>query len=262
MTFREKLKGAAQQNNSLLCVGLDPHPDNLPQSVRGKDNPVLYFNRCLIDATADLVCVYKPNFAFYGALGPRAWETLKGTLEHVPQHVPILLDAKVGDIGSTADRYAAMFFDELGADALTVTPYMGEDAVAPFIAYQEKGVFLVCLTSNPGADDFEKQMVGDAPLYTQVARKAVQWNAAGNCGLVVGATQPEHIQDLRSLAPDMPFLIPGIGAQGGDLATAVGCGQDAQGGGILVSSSRGIMHASDGDDFAAAARQAAQQGRP
>ena len=259
MTFLEKLKQVTEQNNSLLCVGLDPQLDKLPQSVRNKDNPVLYFNRCLIDATADLVCAYKPNFAFYGALGACGWATLKGTLEHVPQHIPVLVDAKVGDIGSTAERYATMFFEELGADALTVTPYMGEDAVAPFLAYKEKGVFLVCLTSNPGADDFEKGMMGDAPLYVQVVRKANQWNTAGNCGLVVGGTQQQHIRDLRDLAPDMPFLIPGIGAQGGDLATAVGCGQDAQGRSILVSSSRGIMYATNSGDFAAAARQAAQQ---
>jgi orotidine 5'-phosphate decarboxylase subfamily 2 len=254
--FKQKLAQASQRNNSLVCVGLDPSPDRLPAAVATAANPVLEFNRRLIDATADLVCCYKPNFAFYGALGASGWEALQGTLAHVPEHIPVILDAKVGDIGSTAERYAVMFFETLGADALTVTPYMGGDAVSPFLAYKDKGVFLVCLTSNAGADDFEKQLMGDRPLYERVVEKAKEWNVAGNCGLVAGATQPEHIADLRALAPDMPFLIPGIGAQGGDLQAAVKHGMDGERGGILINSSRGIMYASSGDDFAEAARGA------
>jgi orotidine-5'-phosphate decarboxylase len=256
MNFRDKLTRAVDANDSLVCVGLDPDPSKLPAAVQDKDNPVLYFNKAIIDATADLVCVYKPNWAFYGALGACAWPTIKGTLEHVPDNVPVLVDAKVGDIGSTAERYARMFFDEMGADALTVTPYMGTDAVEPFTAYRDKGVILVCLTSNPGADDFEKQQLADGPLYEYVARQAQVWNTAGNCGLVVGGTQPEHMARMRALVPEMPFLIPGIGAQGGDLEAAVAKGQNADGAGIMVNSSRGIIYASDGPDFAEAARQA------
>ena len=258
-SFRQKLEQACADNQSFVCVGLDPSPERLPAAVAGAANPVLEFNRRLVDATADLVCCYKPNWAFYGALGPAGWEALQGTLEHIPEHIPVLLDAKVGDIGSTAERYAVMFFETLGADALTVTPYMGGDAVSPFLAYEDKGVFLVCLTSNAGADDFEKRLMGDRPLYERVVEKAQEWDTAGNCGLVVGATQPEHIADLRRLAPDMPFLIPGIGAQGGDLQAAVSKGADAEGGGFLINSSRGIMYASSGEDFAEAARAATQE---
>ena len=259
MKFLEKLTQAICQNDSLLCVGLDPDPDKLPASARATDHPVLYFNRQIIDATADLVCAYKPNFAFYGALGACGWTTLKATLDHIPPSIPVILDAKVGDIGSTAERYAAMFLDELGADALTVNPYMGQDAVAPFLQRREKGVFLLCLTSNKGADDFEKQHLEDGPLYQRVARKAREWNAAGNCGLVVGATQPEAILGIRALVPDMPLLIPGVGAQGGDLEAAVARGQDASGAGLLINASRAVLYASDGVDFGAAARQVAME---
>ena len=256
MRFSNKLAQAVKTNDSLVCVGLDPDPAKLPAAVQDKDNPVLYFNKAIIDATADLVCIYKPNWAFYGALGASAWSTIKGTVDHVPEQIPVLVDAKVGDIGSTAERYAQMFFDKMGADALTVTPYMGTDAVEPFTAYTDKGVILICLTSNPGAEDFEKQALADGPLYEYVARQAQRWNHAGNCGLVVGATQPEHMAQMRALVPEMPFLIPGIGAQGGDLQTAVSKGQDAAGAGIMINSSRGIIYASNGPDFAQAARRA------
>ena len=263
-SFLQKLKAAAARNNSLLCFGLDPVPARLPEAVMGKDNPVLYFNKKLIDATADLVCAYKPNFAFYGALGEAGWPTLKATLEHIPSHIPVLVDAKVGDIGSTAERYAHMFFGELGADALTVNPYMGSDAVAPFLEYStgaleasERCVFLICLTSNPGAEDFETLPVDGCPLYRRVAEKAVEWSAIAPCGLVVGATRPQAIRGLRELAPELPFLIPGVGTQGGDLESAVQQGQLASGGGLLINASRGVMYASSGPDFESAARHAA-----
>ena len=259
MNFQEKLNKAVARNNSLLCVGLDPDPDKLPASARGRDNPVLYFNRQIIDATADLVCAYKPNFAFFGSLGNAGWATLKATLEHIPASIPVILDAKVGDIGSTAEHYARMFLDELDADALTVNPYMGRDAVEPFLKRREKGVFLLCLTSNKGADDFEKQNLKDGPLYQRVARKAREWSPAGNCGLVVGATQPEAIQGIRALVPDRPLLVPGVGAQGGDLETAVVNGQDACGGGILINASRAVLYAAADANFGAAARQVADQ---
>jgi len=259
VTFQDKLRAAAEHNRSLLCVGLDPDPALLPAPVRGQDNPTLHFLKHIIDATADLVCAYKPNFAFFGALGGRAWPTLKATLEHIPPSIPVLLDAKVGDIGNTAQQYARMFFEELGADALTVNPYMGLDAVAPFLAYPDKGTFLLCLTSNKGAEDFEQQQLPDGPLYLRVARKAVEWNTAGNCGLVVGATQPGAFAQLRQHAPDLPFLVPGVGAQGGDLEAVVRHGIDRRGGGLLINASRAVLYAAKGPDFAQAARTAAAQ---
>ena len=257
MSFKEKQHQATSRNNSLVCVGLDTDHTKLPDAVCERRDPVLYFNQKIIDATADLVCCYKPNFAFYGALGASGFATLQRTIEHVPDHVPVLIDAKVGDIGNTAEQYAQKFFCALDADALTVTPYMGHDAVAPFTAYRDRTTFLVCLTSNPGADDFEKQQMGDHPLYEHVIAKAHEWNAANNIGLVIGGTQPESFARVRELAPRLPLLIPGIGAQGGDVATAVKNGQDENGGGILVNSSRGIIFASQGDDYAEAARAAA-----
>ena len=259
MNFLEKLDKIVAQNDSLLCIGLDPDLDKLPASARNQANPILYFNRQIIDATADLVCAYKPNFAFFGSLGEAGWPTLKATLEHIPASIPVILDAKVGDIGSTAEHYARMFLDDLGADALTVNPYMGRDAVEPFLQRRDKGIFLLCLTSNKGADDFEKQNLKDGPLYQRVARKALEWSPAGNCGLVVGATQPEAIQGIRNLVPDRPLLIPGVGAQGGDLEAAVSSGQDACGGGVLINASRTVLYAADNADFAAAARQVADQ---
>ena len=260
-SFRSKLAGAVARNNSLLCVGLDPDVTRLPAAVASTDNPVLDFSRQIIDATADLVCAFKPNFAFFGSLGEPGWSTLKATLEHIPPAVPVILDAKVGDIGSTAERYAAMFLDELGADALTVNPYMGHDAVAPFLQRADKGVFLLCLTSNPGADDFEKQNLDGVPLYQHVARRAAEWDTAGNCGLVVGATQPEAIGGIRDLVPDMPFLVPGVGAQGGDLQAAVQRGRAREGDGVIINASRSVLYASGGPDFAAAARRAAMDMR-
>jgi orotidine-5'-phosphate decarboxylase len=259
LSFQSKLKQATQQNNSLLCVGLDTDLAKLPDAVRSKTDPVLYFNQQIIDATADLVCCYKPNFAFYGALGESGWKTLKATIEHVPDHIPVLVDAKVGDIGNTAAHYAEMFFEGLGADGLTVTPYMGEDCVKPFLAYAEHTTFLVCLTSNKGADDFEKKKTDGIPLYEHVITKAKEWTTAGNCGLVIGATQPESFAQVRSLAPDMPLLIPGVGTQGGSAEVPVRNGCDSNGAGILVNSSRGIIFASSGEDYAQAARAAARE---
>lgn len=259
MRFSEKLRTTADRNRSLLCVGLDPEPGKLPPCVQGKDNPILYFNQQIIDATSDLVCAYKPNYAFYGALGERGWATLTATLAHIPPSMPVILDAKVSDIGNTAEQYARMFFDVLGADALTVNPYMGVDAVAPYLARSEKGVFLLCLTSNPGAEDFETQRLADGPLYLRVAHRAREWSAARNCGLVVGATRPAAFAELRALVPDMWFLVPGVGAQGGDLEAVVRQGRDAAGAGLVINVSRTVLYASSGDDFAPAARRVAAQ---
>ena len=256
--FREKLSAASGANNSLLCVGLDPDPGKLPRDGRGRRLDVLEFNRAIIDATADLVCAYKPNFAFYGALGESGWSTLASTLEHVPNHIPAIVDAKVGDIGNTAERYARMMFDELGAGALTVNPYMGRDAVAPFLSYADRGVFVLCLTSNPGSEDLETLNVDGRPLYERVAEKAADWDEHGNVGLVVGATKSESLQNLRALAPELPFLIPGVGAQGGDVESAVLYGDTPDSGGIIINASRSVIYASDGSDFQDAARRAAE----
>ena len=257
-SFSEKLSAATASNDSLVCVGLDPVPPRLPESLRGEPDPVLAFNRLIIDCTCDLVCAYKPNFAFYCALGRAGWDALEATIEHVPDGIPVVLDAKAGDIGSTAERYAVMLFEELGADAATANPYMGRDAMEPFLAYRDKGTFLLCLTSNPGAADIMKQQLPDGrTVYEEVAARAARWNQFGNCGLVVGATQAGAMQSIRALAPELPILVPGVGAQGGDLETAVRSAARPDGTGLLVNASRSILYASAGDDFAEAARNAA-----
>ena len=257
-SFSAKLAAATASNDSLVCIGLDPLPSRLPESLRGDPDPVLAFNRRIIDSTCDLVCAYKPNFAFYGALGRAGWDALGATIEHVPDGIPVVVDAKAGDIGSTAERYAVMLFEELGADAATANPWMGRDAMEPFLAYRDKGTFLLCLTSNPGAADIMKQQLpGGRTVYEEVAARATEWNESGNCGLVVGATQAGAMQSIRALAPELPILVPGVGAQGGDLETAVRSAARPDGTGLLVNASRSILYASAGEDFASAARSAA-----
>ena len=257
-SFSEKLAAATSSNDSLVCVGLDPVPSRLPESLRGEPDPVFAFNRRIIDSTCDLVCAYKPNFAFYGALGRAGWDALEATIEHVPDGIPVVVDAKAGDIGSTAERYAVMLFEELGADAATANPWMGRDAMEPFLAYRDKGTFLLCLTSNPGAADIMgRQLPGGRMVYEEVAARATQWNESGNCGLVVGATRAGAMQSIRALAPELPILMPGVGAQGGDLETAVRSAARPDGTGLLVNASRSILYASAGEDFASAARSAA-----
>ena len=259
LNFQKKYLTATERNNSLLCIGLDTDERKLPASIQSKDDPVLYFNKSIIDATSDLVCSYKPNYAFYGALGKRGWSILRATIAHIPKHIPVIIDAKVGDIGNTSSLYAKMFFEGLEADALTVTPYMGEDCVLPFLEYKDCTTFIVCLTSNKGANDFEKSVSGGTPLFERVIKKALEWSVNKNCGLVIGATQPKYFSLVRSLAPDMPLLIPGVGAQGGNPKEVVEHGQDSKGGGILVNSSRGIIFASAKEDYACAARTAAKK---
>ena len=258
--FSEKLKTSIASNNSLVCVGLDPVKSRLPESIREKSDSIIAFNREIINKTSDLVCAYKPNFAFYGALGIPGWEALIATVEHVPSGIPVIVDAKVGDIGSTAEQYASMLFEEIGADATTVNPYMGKDSVEPFLAYSNKGTFLLCLTSNPGADDIEKrQLLEGHRVYEELASKAVQWDQSGNCGIVVGATQVEAMHSIRMLAPELPILIPGVGAQGGDVKATVTSATRRDGSGILVNASRSIIYASSGDDFGVAARTATEK---
>jgi len=252
-SFLNKLLAASRANRSLLCVGLDPDPEMMPPG------GVLDFNRAVIEATADLVCAYKPNMAFYEALGIPGLEVLQKTIGSIPSHIPIIGDAKRGDIGNTARMYARALFSGFGFDAATVNPYMGSDSIEPFLQYQDKGTFVLCRTSNPGSSDFQSLCCGDKaePLYLAVARKALQWNTRGNVGLVVGATQPEELRQCRSACPDLPILIPGVGTQGGDLQTAVQLGVNADGEKAIIVSSRQILYASRGADFARAARQAA-----
>ncbi len=257
MTFPEKLERAARTNRSLLCVGLDPNPARIP----GGDT--VNFLSAIIDATSDLVCAFKPNLAFYEQLGEAGYAALRAVLRAIPDHIPTIADAKRGDVGHTAEAYARAIFDELGFDAVTVNPYLGGDAVAPFLERDDRGAFIVCRTSNPGARDLQDlQVVGDGsprPLYQAVAELARTWNSKGNVGLVAGATYPDELRILRRLCPEMPLLLPGIGAQGGDLPRALDAGLDAQGGGVVVNASRQVLYASDGEDFAQAARREASK---
>ena len=255
--FFAKLREAIQRNHSFLCVGLDPDPARLPEG------DVAAFNRAIVEATADLVCVYKPNLAFYEALGPQGMEVLQRTLEAIPKGIPVIADAKRGDIGSTAEAYARALFDVYGFDAATVNPYLGGDALSPFLERADKGVFVLCRTSNPGGADLQDRLIaadGHArPLYEVVAELARdKWNVHGNVGLVVGATYPEELGRIRQLCPDMTFLLPGVGAQGADVAAAVRNALDEGGGGFIITSSRQILYASSGRDYAQAARRVAK----
>ena len=255
-SFVDKLRRATEANESLLCVGLDPDPRLMPI------DDVLEFNRAIVDATRDAVCCYKPNLAFYEAFGPPGLEALKRTVEHIGSDVPVIGDAKRGDIGNTARAYASAMFDYYGFDAVTTNPYMGGDTLAPFLDYADRGVFVVCRTSNPGSGDFQSLPVTrvngeQRPLYMEVAARCNEWNVSGGVGLVVGATYAEELRQVRGLCPDLPILIPGIGVQGGDLRASVVNGLDGRGGGILISASRQVIYASKGPDFAERARDAA-----
>ena len=254
MPFGEKLRAAAQRNGSLLCVGLDPQPQRLPVADSQQ------FLRTIIEATADLVCAFKPQLAFFEAEGLAGWRTLRAVLEAVPADIPIILDAKRGDVPHVAAAYAHACFDVLGADAVTVNPYLGGDSLRPFLDRPDHGAFVLCRTSNPGALDLQDLLVDGEPLYLRVADLARQWGAPhGNAGLVVGATYPRELAAVRARCPDLPILLPGIGAQGGDLEAALQAGLDAEGGGLVVSASRSVLYASAGADFAAAARAEAQR---
>ncbi len=257
MNFLDKLRAASRKNRSLLCVGLDPDPKKMPENLR-----VFEFNQAIIEATSDLVCAYKPNMAFYEALGIYGMDELVRTLRVIPPDIPIIVDAKRGDIGNTSAAYAHALFDVYGFDAATINPYLGFDAVEPFIRYADKGIFILCRTSNSGAGDFQSLVCvfqhQTRPLFEIVAEKASQWNTFGNIGLVVGATYPEELKLLRQQHPHMPFLIPGVGTQGGDVELTVKYGLSLDGDKAIINSSRQILYASRGRDFAQRARQAAQ----
>jgi orotidine-5'-phosphate decarboxylase len=256
MNFVEKLAEAAGKNRSLVCVGLDLDPALMPEKVG-----YFEFNREIIAATADLVCAYKPNLAFYEALGDSGLSALKKSLQVIPAHIPVIADAKRADIGNTSRAYARALFDIWGFDAATVNPYLGADAVQPFVQFKDKGIFVLCRTSNPGARDFQSLRCetpnGPKPLYEIVAGKAQEWNVQGNVGLVVGATYPDELKTLRESYPQMPFLIPGVGAQGGDIELTVKNGVGPRAAPAVINSSRQILYASKEGDFAAAARRAA-----
>ena len=256
--FTQQLGHVWEKNDSLVCVGLDPEIERFPAHMRAEASPIFQFNRAIIDATADLVCAYKPQFAHYAAY--EAEDQLERTIEYIHRAhpgVPVILDAKRGDIGNTAERYASEAFERYGADAVTVNPYLGGDSLEPFLRHAERGVLVLCRTSNPGAGDLQDLLVGGRPLYQEVAELAARrWNSRGNCLLVVGATYPRELAAVRALVGDMPLLVPGVGAQGGDVEQVVANGCTRSGSGLIISSSRAILYASAGEDFAAAARSA------
>lgn len=258
MHFMQSLQQAWTRNNSLVCVGLDPEPAKFPAHFKNRPDAVFEFCAAIIDATADLACAYKPQIAHFAAL--RAEETLERLIAHIhARHpgVPVILDAKRGDIGSTAQHYVTEAFERYGADAVTLNPYLGRDSVQPFLDRADKGVILLCHTSNPGAADLQDLDVGGKPLYQHVARLIAQeWNTHGNCALVTGATWPEQLAEVRALVGDVPLLVPGIGAQGGDVEAVVRNGRTSNGTGLMISSSRAILYAGSGEDFAQAARAA------
>src|SRR5208283_4332217 len=259
MMFAERLHQAQIASNGLLCVGLDPDLDKLPADLRADPRPLLAFNRRIIDATWDIAAAYKPQIAFYSALGLE--DELAASIRYVRERAPaalVILDAKRSDIGNTARAYAVEAFERYGADAVTVNPYMGEDSVLPFLARPDRGAILLCRTSNPGARDFQDLLVDGVPLYRLVAaRAAAQWNQHQNLMLVVGATYPGEMAELRRAHPALWFLVPGIGAQGGDLDSTLAAGLNSRGDGLLISSSRGIIYAGAGES--AAIRGAAEQ---
>ncbi len=262
MSFRQRLERAIARNRSLLCVGLDPDLERFPEGITRDPNGIVAFNRAIVEATADLVCAYKPNLAFYFAHGAAGLEALAATRRAIPADIPVILDAKVGDIASTSAAYARAIFETLGFDAVTVHPYLGGEALEPFFAYRDRGVFVLVRTSNPGAQELQDVPVGDAgePFYLWLAERVRAWNERfGNLGLVVGATYPVDLALVRQRCPDLPILAPGVGAQGGTLDEAVRAGLSHGNAPLLINVSRTVLYAGSGPDFARAAREAAQQ---
>jgi len=266
MGFTEKLRARWDASNSLVCVGLDPDPAKFPEAFIEDEDALFSFCRDIVDATAEFACAFKPQIAYFAAHngGEAQLQRLIAHINGAHPDVPVILDAKRGDIGSTAEQYAVEAFERFGADAVTLNPYMGRDSAAPFLAYNDRGCVFLCHTSNPGARDFQELTVPDGsgggePLYQRIARTiASEWNADGNCALVVGATFPEELKVIRGIVGDMPLLIPGIGAQGGDVEATVRNGKTADGTGLVINSSRGILYASQGAGYADAAADAAR----
>ena len=265
--FVKKLAGAWRANNSLLCVGIDPDLKRFPALLDGRADAITQFCRAIVDATADLVCAFKPQIAYFHA--ERAEGQLEDLIAYVHERHPrisVILDAKRGDIGSTAEQYAREAFERYQADAVTVSPFLGHDSITPYTSYKDRGVIVLCRTSNPGGSDMQFLDVdgphGPEKLYQRIARTvATEWNVNGNCALVVGATYPAELADVRRIAGDLPILVPGIGAQGGDIAATVAAGKSSLGTGLIISSGRAILYASGGADYAQAARRVARETR-
>lgn len=258
MSFFNQLEKTIDKNNSFLCIGLDVDLSKVPKEFLKKRDPVFQFNKEIISATCDFVCTYKPNIAFYESLGIYGLEALIRTIDFIHKKgIPVILDAKRGDVGHTSKAYAKAIFEVYKADATTINPYLGHDSIEPFISYRQKGIFILCLTSNIGFKDFQTYGEGD-PLYIQVAKNIMEWNYYKNMGLVVGATNPEEIKEIRRVADDLYFLIPGVGSQKGNLELSIKYGLNSEQRGIVINSSRSIIYASQGKDFAEAARQAAK----
>jgi orotidine-5'-phosphate decarboxylase len=265
VTFIDKLSTAWTANSSLLCVGLDPDIAKFPGQLQGRPDAIFTFCKAIIDATADIACAFKPQIAYFAAL--RAEDQLEAICTYLrdtyPQ-IPIVLDAKRGDIGATAEQYAREAFERYGADAVTVNPYMGADSVAPYLEWKDRGVIILCRTSNPGGSDLQFLKADGKPVYQHVAQLvAEKWNTNGQCGLVVGATFPEELAQVRRIVGDMPLLVPGIGAQGGDIEATVNAGRTANGTGMMINSSRAILYAkaNAGEDFVQASRRVALETR-
>jgi orotidine-5'-phosphate decarboxylase len=248
------LQKAQSKNKSMICLGLDPDPRKIPGDFGRTTKGMFDFLMRIIDATSDVVCAYKPNAAFFESLGTEGWSLLKLVCDRIPEDVSLIVDAKRGDIGNTAEHYATAIFDRLHADWVTLNPYMGYDSIRPFLEYKDKGVFILCLTSNNGANDFQMLQVAGKPLYHVVAERVATWNKDQTCGLVVGATHSDQIRELREVAGDMPLLIPGVGAQGGSLEDAAILGTDGFRKTALINVSRSVLYASDHMDFAQRAR--------
>lgn len=265
MDFKRKLEAAMAKNNSLLCVGLDPDMDKLPEHLKTDSQPYFTFNKAIIDATADLVCAYKPNSAFYEARGAAGIEELFLTCQYIRENypeIPIILDFKRADIGNTNNKYAEFAFDYLSVDAITVHPYLGQEAIQAFLDRKDKGVIVMGRNSNSRAGEFQDLEVNGRKLFLQVAENvATKWNANGNCLLVAGATYPEELAEIRAVVGDMTLLIPGIGAQGGDIAKTIQAGRNSAGRGMIINSARDIIYAGNDEDFAQAARARATQTR-
>jgi orotidine-5'-phosphate decarboxylase len=259
--FIEQLQRGWDANDSLVCVGLDPEIERFPPHIAASASPIFQFNKAIIDATADLVCAYKPQFAHYAAY--EAEDQLERTINYIHRNypgIPVILDSKRGDVGNTAERYAIEAFERYHADAVTVNPYLGGDSLEPFLKYADRGVIILCRTSNPGAVDLQDLEVSGRRLFHVVADLAARrWNSRGNCLLVVGATYPRELAEVREIVGNMPLLVPGVGAQGGDVTQVVQNGQSTAGAGLMISSSRGILYASAAENFASAARDAAQK---
>ncbi|HYD78718.1 MAG TPA: orotidine-5'-phosphate decarboxylase [Paucimonas sp.] len=265
MKFTDKLAAAWSANDSLLCVGLDPDLAKIPEDIQDRPDAIFHFCAAIVDATADVVCAFKPQIAYFAGLG--AEDQLQAICAYIREkypRIPIVLDAKRGDIGATAEQYAREAYERYGADAVTVNPYMGYDSIAPYLERKDRGVIILCRTSNPGGSDLQFLDVAGTPLYQHVARLvAEKWNTSGQCGLVVGATFPAELAEVRAIVGDMPLLVPGIGAQGGDIEATMNAGKTASGNGMMINSSRAILYAKQhGDeDFTQAARRVAVETR-